>query len=73
MSPEMQTVVSKAVASIGYDEEAQNVHVEFNSGRTYVYMDVPLPVWRDFETSDSKGGFVNRVLKPSYAYREVSG
>ncbi|MDQ3936540.1 MAG: KTSC domain-containing protein [Actinomycetota bacterium] len=67
----MRPVVSEAVARIGYDEEAQEVYVEFNSGRTYAYMDVPAPVWQDFETADSKGGFVNRVLKPNYAGREV--
>jgi hypothetical protein len=71
MTPEMQPVVSEAIASIGYDEEAEEVYVEFNSGRTYVYMQVPRPTWQDFETADSKGGFVNSVLKPNYACREV--
>lgn len=41
MTPEMQPVVSEAVASIGYDEEPQEVYVEFNNGRTYVYLGVP--------------------------------
>jgi hypothetical protein len=71
MSPAMQPVVSDAVASIGYDAAAEDVYVEFNSGRTYVYMQVPRPVWQDFERSDSKGGFVNHILKPMYACRET--
>jgi hypothetical protein len=71
MTPEMQPVVSDAVANIGYDEEAEEVYVEFNNGPTYVYMQVPRPTWQDFETSDSKGGFVNQTLKPNYACREI--
>jgi hypothetical protein len=71
MTPEMQPVVSDAVASIGYDEDAEEVYVEFNTGRTYVYMQVLLPTWQDFESSDSKGGFVNHTLKPNYPCREV--
>lgn len=66
----MQPVVSEAVARIGYDAVTRELHVEFTSGRTYVYLDVPAPTWRDFEASESKGGFVNRALKPRYAYRE---
>jgi KTSC domain len=66
----MRHVVSEAVASIGYDEATRELFVEFTSGRTYVYLDVPPHTWRDFEASESKGGFVNRTLKPRHAYRE---
>ncbi|MGH2942592.1 MAG: KTSC domain-containing protein [Solirubrobacteraceae bacterium] len=68
----MQPVASEAVARIGYDEATRELHVEFTSGRAYVYLDVPAATWQEFEASESKGRFVNATLKPRYAYRERS-
>jgi hypothetical protein len=67
--PKMQPVVSSNVAAIGYDETTEDVYVEFIESGMYAYERVPLPVWQDFEVATSKGGFVNSVLKPSYACR----
>jgi hypothetical protein len=69
--PEMQDVYSSNVARIGYDERFEEVYVEFNSGRTYVYSGVPRVVFEDFERAGSKGGFLNEILKPGYLFRPL--
>ena len=66
MSVDMQPVASSNVAAIGYDENAEEVYVEFISSGLYAYRGVPLPIWQEFEAADSKGGFVNQILKPGY-------
>lgn len=66
MAVEMQPVVSTNVAAIGYDERAEEVHVEFITTGLYVYSGVPLPIWQEFEVAGSKGEFVNKILKPGY-------
>jgi ADP-ribosylglycohydrolase len=63
--------MSRAVAAIGYDEAAQEAYVEFIDSGVYVYERVPPVVWRAFEAADSKGGFVNAVLKPHFGFREA--
>jgi hypothetical protein len=71
MTPAMRPVDSDAISRIGYEAERAEVYVEFRTGRTYAYMHVPRPIYDAFEAAESKGGFVNGVLKPNYACREV--
>lgn len=71
MNPEMEPVVSSNVAAIGYDENAEEVYVEFLDSGLYAYGGVSLPVFREFQAASSKGSFVNQILKPGYPYRKV--
>jgi hypothetical protein len=66
MPVEMQPVISTNVAEIGYDESAEEVYVDFITSGLYAYRGVPLHVWQEFEAAESKGGFVNQILKPGY-------
>jgi hypothetical protein len=68
---ELRPVVSSAVAAIGYDAAAQEAYVEFIDSGIYAYERVPPPVWRAFQGADSKGGFVNEVLKPYFSCRQA--
>jgi hypothetical protein len=70
-APDLRPVVSSAVAAIGYDEAAQEAYVQFIDSGVYVYERVPPVVWRAFEAADSKGKFVNALLKPYFDYREA--
>jgi hypothetical protein len=68
----MQPVESSCVAAIGYDGGAQEVYVEFIESGTYAYRSVPERVWQRFLAADSKGTFVNDVLKrPQYRFRKM--
>jgi len=68
--PDMFFVDSSNVESIGYDPEAQELHVTFlgSPGGTYVYLDVPDIVWEDLQVAASKGSFLNREVKPRFAF-----
>jgi hypothetical protein len=65
----MHRVDSSWIAAIGYDADAQESYVELIEGGLYIYVDVPSRVWRDFSAAESKGTFVNEVLKPDYRFR----
>jgi hypothetical protein len=67
----MQTVRSSWIAAIGYDDDAEAVYVELIDGGTYVYEQVPQVIWRAFTAADSKGRFVNAVLKPYFPHTET--
>ena len=51
---------SSNVVAIGYD--GTNVRVQFKSG-IYLYHNVPINVWDNFQNSSSKGEFVHHTLK----------
>lgn len=60
-------VVSSCVASVGYEEATNTMEVEFHKppGSVYGYVDVPEGFWEEFMSSESKGRFVNLVIKSS--------
>lgn len=68
--PRMHPVESSAVARIGYDAEAEEAYVEYLSGGLYAYEGVPAGVFEELANAESKGTFVNAVIK-EYAVREV--
>jgi hypothetical protein len=70
-TPRMHAVDSSAVAAIGYDPRRREAYVQFAGGSLYAYADVSPRMWREFEAAESKGGFVNLVLKPGRRYRSV--
>jgi len=68
--PKMHTVESSAVARIGYDPEAEEAFVEYLGGDLYAYEGVPPDVFEELANAESKGTFVNAVIK-EYPVREV--
>jgi KTSC domain len=40
--------------------------VAYRGGEAYDYFDVPEEVYRDFLAAESKGQFVNFIIKPHY-------
>lgn len=66
--PEMIYVDSSNVEAIGYDDNAQELHVLFLSGGYYVYHDVPREVFDGFIYAPSKGSFLNREIKGIYQF-----
>ena len=68
----MQPVDSSSIDAIGYDAEAQELHVRFlESGETYVYAGVPELVWRQLLHAPSKGTFVNDRIRDAYPFRDL--
>lgn len=67
----MIPVVSSNVGEVGYDADAQALHVRYLNHRTYVYSDVPEAIFQELLSAPSKGSFLNRMVKGVYAYHEI--
>ena len=64
------TVDSTVIAAVGYSVEAA-MDIEFTSGATYRYFDVPAQVFHEFLAADSKGVFFNRRIRPRYQHAKL--
>jgi hypothetical protein len=65
----LQPVESSSVRAIGYDEEAEELWVEFySSSDPYVYLRVPPKIYGELRRAGSKGEYVNLMIKPYYDY-----
>ncbi len=67
---ERETVVSSTILSIGYDEPAETLEVEFKSG-IYQYYNVPKIVHEQFMQAPSKGQYHHVHIKNKYPYSRV--
>ena len=63
-------VDSSALDAVGYDPRRRVLHVAYKGGREYAYLDVPPDVYDALLQADSKGRFVNEVVKPRYRFEE---
>ena len=68
--PKMRPVESSAVAKIGYDAEAEEAYVEYIGGGFYAYEGVSAEVFEELANAESKGTFVNAVIK-QHPFRRV--
>jgi len=64
-------VISRNMSAIGYDPVKHELGIRFReSGKTYVYLDVPVDEFDAFMTAESKGSYLNQVFKlKGYSYR----
>jgi hypothetical protein len=69
--PRLHSVDSTCVARIGYDPRAEEAYVEFHDSGVYGYRGVPAHVFDEFACAESKGTFVNKVIKPRYPVRRL--
>lgn len=67
--PEMIFVKSSNIKSIGFD--GRNLFVEFGKGAVYVYYDVPQELYIEMLNADSKGKFLNSIIKNGYRYERI--
>ena len=68
----MTYVQSSALEQVSYDPDAHTLIATFrNSGRTYVYDDVPEEVYDSLLFSDSLGAYFNAHIRDHFPYREI--
>jgi len=74
LSASMERVVveSSSLRSVGYDENARVLEVEFLSGRIYSYAGVPPETYDWLMRSKGKGGYFNRMIRDRYAMSDVT-
>lgn len=63
---------SACVADISYDPESQDMTVEFQQRGSYVYHDVPLDVYVDFQSAGSQGTYFNLYIRLKFSYERIS-
>jgi hypothetical protein len=68
----LTTVESSMIHAVGYVDRTKTLEVVFNSGRTYVYEDVPRKVYKELMESDSKGGYMRDCIIDCYPYHQLS-
>lgn len=60
---------SSSLASITYDPKDGLLEVEYRrTGYFYRYFDVPRVIYRALIEAESKGAFLNQVIKPNFEY-----
>jgi len=64
------SVESSNLVSVGYDEGASILEIEF-TGAVYQYFDVPLYVYEELMNSDSKGSYLHINVKSTYSYEQI--
>jgi hypothetical protein len=64
-------VKSSAVHSIGYDENEWVLQLKYINGDIWNYFRVPPREYHALLRADSIGGYVNRDIKPYYAYEKL--
>ncbi len=65
---ERHAVESSVIKSIGCSVVLE---VEFESGRVYQYFDVPIAVYLEFLTAESKGKYFNAHIRNEYPFQEI--
>ncbi len=79
---ERQPVESSNLASVGYDESQQLLEIEFGANATrarpgtsdisvYRYFSVPRSVYEGLLAADSKGKYLNLMVKGIYRYERI--
>ena len=59
---------SSNIESFAYDRVTKNLYIEFKTGSTYVYQDVPEQIVIDFDLAESKGKFFSENVKSEYEW-----
>ena len=70
--PIMFAVQSSTILSIGYDSDAQELHIIFVGNHEYVYRDFPSDLWKDFLYAPSIGKFFASRVKKSFPSERLS-
>jgi hypothetical protein len=68
----MTYVQSSAIEQVSYDPDARTLIATFReTGRTYMYADVPVEVYDSLLFSDSLGAYFNTHIRDRFPYREI--
>jgi hypothetical protein len=71
MPPQMREVFSSHVNKTGYDDQARELWVQWDTGKTSVYEGVPDDVAQSVMNSWSVGTAIRERIKPQYPHRYV--
>lgn len=66
-----QRVSSTNIHSIGYDLLTKTLEIEFNSGGTYQYFNVPESEYNALMSASSHGSFFHAYIKDQYRCTKI--
>ena len=69
----MQALNSRSIRWIRYDEQTRTLDVAFAGSGEYRYFDVEPEVYAWLAKVESKGKFLNRMVKDKYRYERLDG
>lgn len=64
---------SEAAFAVKYFEADKVLRIWYTSGGVYEYSDVPLEEYDRLMNAESKGQYINFVIKEKYDYKDVKG
>ncbi len=62
---------SSVINKYHYFPETEVLRIIYQSGAVYDYIDVPAEIFERFKTVQSKGRFLNYLIKPKFKYKKV--
>ncbi|MGH9838749.1 MAG: KTSC domain-containing protein [Blastocatellia bacterium] len=68
----LTVVDSSMIHAVGYDRKTRTLEVVFNSGRTYIYEDVPPKIHKELMEADSKGSYMRSEIIDCYPTHQIS-
>jgi hypothetical protein len=68
---ERQSVHSRILSSVGYDESTKILEIEFQSGLVYQYSGVPAKVYKDLMHSGEIGKYFSEKVRTQFRTRQV--
>lgn len=67
--PTMFAVESSSILAMGYDPEQRELHIQFKTGKIYIYEGVPQEVYDHMLAADSIGSYFHKFIRSAYGAR----
>jgi hypothetical protein len=68
---ERQSVKSRILRTVGYDESTKILEIEFHTGLIYQYSAVPAKVYADLMHSEEIGKYFSEKIRPRFHTKQV--
>jgi hypothetical protein len=62
---------SSVINNYKYFPETEILRIIYQSGAVYDYLKVPQEIFERFKSVQSKGRFLNYVIKPKFKYKKI--
>jgi hypothetical protein len=70
MPVERQSVKSRILRSVGYDEKIKILEIEFQNGLVYQFLNVPPKVYMDLMHSDEIGKYFSEKIRTKFQTKQ---
>lgn len=68
---ERQSVKSRILRSVGYDDSTKILEIEFHTGLVYQYLGVSPKVYADLMHSSEIGKYFSKKVRPKFQTKQV--